>query len=69
MSLGFDPAPSVDDIHTVGGKKWRWNGIGWEPATLKNTFMAAVRQDYYETLVTTAPTPVAPMAGVLLTYL
>jgi hypothetical protein len=69
MSLGFDPTPSVDDIHTVGGKRWRWNGIGWEPATLKNTFMAAVRQDYYETLVTTAPTPVAPMAGVLLTYL
>lgn len=34
MSLGFDTTPSVDDTHTVGGKTWRWNGVGWEVVTV-----------------------------------
>ena len=69
MSLGFPTTPSVDDIHTVGGKTWRWNGVGWERFVLKNTFMVAVKQRHYETLVTTAPTPVRNMTGVVLVSL
>lgn len=69
MSLGFDTTPTLGDPHTVGGKSWRWNGVGWEKFTLPITFQAAVGQRYYETLVTTAPTPVTNTVGTLLTYL
>lgn len=69
MSLGFDTTPSVGDLHTVAGKTWRWNGVGWERFTFPNTFQAAIKQNWYETLVTTAPIPVgAASTGVLLTY-
>lgn len=69
MSLGFDPTPAIGNTHTVGVRTWRWNGTGWEKYILPNTFQAAVRQRYYETLVTTAPTPVSNMTGVVLAYL
>lgn len=69
MSLGFDPTPAVGDLHTVAGKTWRWNGAGWEKYTLLNTFQAPVRQNWYETLVTSASNPVTNMVGVQLTYL
>ena len=30
MSLGFNPTPTVGELHTAGTKTWRWNGVGWE---------------------------------------
>lgn len=69
MSLGFDTTPSVGDLHTVASKTWRWNGTGWEKYTLLNSFQAAVRQGWYETLITGGSNPVVNMTGVQLTYL
>lgn len=69
MSLGFNPTPTVGELHTAGTKTWRWNGIGWERYEMPNTFQTSIKQNWYETLVTTAPTAVdAASTGVLLTY-
>lgn len=68
MSLGFNPTPTVGEIHTAGTKTWRWNGVGWERSTFPNTFQVSIKQNWYETLVTTAPNPVINMDGILLTY-
>lgn len=66
-------SPSIGTQYTLGALTWEWNGTGWEtvPATSSapNTFQSAVLQGWRETLVTTAPTPVKNMNGVLLTYL
>ena len=29
MAINFPDSPSVNDIHTVGQRKWRWNGEKW----------------------------------------
>ena len=68
MSLGFNPTPTVGELHTAGTKTRRWNGSGWERFTFPNTFQSAIKQNWYETLVTTAPNPVINMDGILLTY-
>jgi hypothetical protein len=52
MSLGFPTTPSVDDIHTVGGKTWRWNDVGWEVVTVPSF-----------TLVASAIAPETPAEG------
>lgn len=69
MSLGFDASPAVGDLHTVGGKTWQWNGVGWERFAFPNTFQTPIKQNWYETLVTSASNPVVNMTGVQLTYL
>lgn len=69
MPIGFNPTPTVGELHTAGTKTWRWNGSGWERFTFPNTFQSAIKQNWYETLVTTAPIAVdAASTGVLLTY-
>ena len=30
MAIDFPASPSVNDIHTSGGKRWTWNGTSWE---------------------------------------
>jgi hypothetical protein len=30
MPLNFPPSPVLNQIYTVSGKSWRWNGEGWE---------------------------------------
>ena len=30
MAINFPDSPSVDDIHTVGTRKWQWTGNTWE---------------------------------------
>jgi hypothetical protein len=29
MAIDFPTSPSVDQVHTAGGKSWRWNGASW----------------------------------------
>ena len=69
MSLGFNPTPTLGELHTAGTKTWRWNGVGWERFTFPNTFQSAIKQNWYETLVTSASNPVTNMVGAQLTYL
>lgn len=71
MSLGFNPTPAVGELHTAGTKTWRWNGAGWESATLKNTFMQAIAaQPWVETLITSYPSAVTGAhSGTLLNYI
>ena len=30
MAINFPNSPSVNDIHTVGSRKWQWTGNTWE---------------------------------------
>ena len=30
MAIDFPTSPSVNDIHTSGGRRWTWNGTSWE---------------------------------------
>ena len=30
MAINFPTSPSVNDIHTVGSRKWQWTGNTWE---------------------------------------
>ena len=76
MPLVFPPSPTPGQIEPYNGKNWRWMGAHWSAVSQfapvddsPNTFQNAVKQNYYETLVTTAPNPVNNMTGVLLTYL
>ena len=74
MPLVLPPSPTIDQIEPYNGKNWRWNGVYWSAASQypqdgPNTFQTPVIQDYYETLVTSAPNTVGNMTGVLLTYL
>jgi hypothetical protein len=76
VPLALPPSPTPGQIEPYNGKNWRWMGGYWSAVSqfapsveASNTFQAAVKQNYYETLVTTAPNPVANMTGVLLTYL
>lgn len=74
MPLAFPPSPTPGQIEPYNGKNWRWMGAYWSvvsqyPQAGPTTFQAAVKQAYYETLITQAPNPVKNMTGVLLTYL
>jgi hypothetical protein len=33
MALDFPSSPSVDQIHSAGGKSWRWDGTSWVAVT------------------------------------
>ena len=30
MAINFPDSPSINDIHTVGSRKWQWTGNTWE---------------------------------------
>ena len=30
MAINFPTSPSINDIHTVGSRKWQWTGTTWE---------------------------------------
>ncbi len=30
MAINFPTSPNVNDIHTVGSRKWQWTGNTWE---------------------------------------
>lgn len=33
MSVNFPDSPTTNQVYTVGGRQWRWNGYGWELLT------------------------------------
>lgn len=72
MPVSFPSTPATNDEYTFGTTTWVFNGVGWEVVPVvssgPNTFQSAVKQAWYETLVTTAPNPVQNMTGVLLQY-
>ena len=76
MPIDFPASPSPGEIYPYNGKNFRrmngyWSAVSqFAPVDESpNTFQTAVKQNYYETLVTTAPNPVSNMTGVLLQYL
>lgn len=74
MPIAFPSTPSAGDEYPFGGKVWRYTSAGYWTAVrqfneFNNGFQNSIKQNWYETLVTTAPNPVNNMTGVLLTYL
>lgn len=76
MPIEWPDPPTPGEVYPYNGKNWRrmngyWSAVSqFAPVDESpNTFQSAVKQNYYETLVTTAPNPVKNMTGVLLTYL
>ena len=31
--MAFPTSPSTNDVHTYGGIKYKWNGVGWQTFT------------------------------------
>jgi hypothetical protein len=37
MPLDFPPSPSLNQIYTISGKSWKWNGEAWESYTFSTS--------------------------------
>jgi len=38
MPIDFPGSPSVNDVHSDGGRSWTWNGTSW----VLNTYVGAI---------------------------
>jgi hypothetical protein len=44
MPLDFPPSPALNEVYSLGGKSWKWNGAAWE------TYNDNLGVDFVETL-------------------
>lgn len=69
-AINFPNAPAVDDIHTVGSKSWKWDGVAWGlvPPTLTVTNTNSVTEGSINKYFTSARARSAISAGGDLSY-